>query len=102
MKRLGILYLGAESGTALDRANAYRRLGHRVEHIDPRSLLPRSTWVDRVIWRLGGAFMSPWLCDALGRRLAGKAFDLCHVDNGECVSPSVIGLLRRHCGALAR
>jgi spore maturation protein CgeB len=40
------------------------------------------------------------MCSALGRSLAGKSFDLCHVDNGECVSPSVIALLRRHCGAV--
>jgi spore maturation protein CgeB len=36
----------------------------------------------------------------LGRRLAGKSYDICHVDNGECVSPSVIRLLRRHCAAV--
>jgi len=97
---LKILYLGAEGGTSLDRANAYRRLGHRVDHFDPRLLLPRSPWVDRVIWRLGAAFVSPWLCDAIGRRLQGQTYDLCHVDNGECVTPSVIGVLRKHCAAV--
>jgi len=95
-----ILYLGAEGGTSLDRANAYRRLGHRVDHFDPRLLLPRARWVDRVIWRLGAAFLAPLLCEAIGRRLQGLTYDLCHVDNGECVTPSVIGVLRKHCAAV--
>lgn len=98
--RLDILYLGAASGTSLDRARAYQRLGHAVTVIDPRALLPRTPWVDRAIWRLGGAWMAPWLLPVLARELAGRSFDLCHVDNGECVSSSVIGLLRRHCGAV--
>jgi hypothetical protein len=37
-----ILYLGPLSGTCLDRANALRRLGHRVEHMDLRHLLPKN------------------------------------------------------------
>lgn len=98
--RLDVLYLGAAAGTSLDRAQAYRRLGHQVTAIDPRALLPRGSWVDRVIWRLGGALMAPWLMPALSRTLAGRMFDLCHVDNGECISPPVIALLRRHCGAV--
>jgi hypothetical protein len=100
MSGLRILYLGAEGGTSLDRANAYRRLGHTVTVIDPRLLLPSSVWVDRVIWRLGGSFLAPWVIQALTQRIRGHTFDICHVDNGECVTPSVIELLRRHCGAV--
>ncbi len=100
MTGLDILYLGAAAGTSLDRAQAYRRLGHRVEHLDPRALLPRSHWVDRAIWRLGGAVLTPWLKQALAARLGGRGFDLCHVDNGECITPTVIALLRRHCATV--
>jgi spore maturation protein CgeB len=91
-----ILYLGPISGTCLDRANALRRLGHRVEHIDLRQLLPKTSWVDRITWRLGGNLFSPWIVRGLAATLADRQFDLCYVDGGEWVTPKVISLLRRH------
>jgi spore maturation protein CgeB len=96
MTGLNILYLGPVSGTCLDRANAFRRLGHTVRHFDPRDLLPRSIWIDRILWRAGGHWLAPLVVSAMSRELAGQRFDLCHVDNGEWVSPSVIKVLRHH------
>jgi len=90
------LYIGQRDGTSLDRANALRRLGHRVEHINLRELLPPTLWIDRVIWKLGGHFLSPWVVKALRPRLKNDQYDLCYVDGGECVTPGVIGLLRTH------
>ena len=100
MSSLRILYLGAADGTCLDRANAYRRLGHEVTHWTPRLMLPASPWIDRVIWRLGGAFVAPWVGQTLKRELLGKSFDLCHVDNGECITPALVAQLRRSCGSV--
>jgi spore maturation protein CgeB len=91
-----ILYLGPVSGTCLDRANALRRMGHQVTHFDPRELLPRTVWVDRILWRLGGHWLSPVLSPRLARKLQGQCFDLCHVDNGEWISAPHIPLLKRH------
>lgn len=96
MKALNILYLGFMSGTALDRANAYRRLGHTVHHLDLRTLLPGSRWVDRITWHLGGDLFGPLLGRRLGVALADRRFDLCHVESGEWVTPGVIRVLRRH------
>jgi len=93
---LSILYLGANEGTALDRANALQRLGHRVTHVDLRELLPRTPWVYRVTWHVGGHLLAPWILRALPRVLGEQQFDLCHVDCGEWVTPRVIELLRRH------
>jgi len=56
---LSILYLGPHAGTCLDRANALRRLCHYVDHIDPRQLLPKTSWLDRFIWRFGGQGLAP-------------------------------------------
>lgn len=95
-KVLSILYLGPISGTCLDRANALRRLGHQVEHVDLRLLLPKTQWVDRIVWRLGGNLLAPLLMRGLANKLNGKRFDLCYVDGGELVTPSVITLLRLH------
>lgn len=93
---LSILYLGPISGTCLDRANAMRRLGHSLEHIDLRQLLPKTHWVDRITWRMDGGLFSPWIKRGLSSRLTGRKFDLCYVDGGEWVTPGVISLLRRH------
>lgn len=95
MKPLRILYLGFKSGTALDRARAYERLGHQVTHVDLRSLLPRTAWVDRITWHLGGDLLGPWMVRALPRALGDRDFDLCHVESGEWVTPAVIRVLRR-------
>lgn len=100
MKALKILYLGSADGTCRDRANAYRRLGHEVLHLDPRRMLPASVWIDRVIWRIGGAAVAPWVGRGLAREIGGRRFDLCHVDNGECITPGIIALLRRWCGTV--
>lgn len=94
--RLSILYLGPLSGTCLDRAHALRRLGHRVHHVDLRDWLPRTVWVDRLAWRLGGGLFSPLLLRALPRQLEGRRFDLAYVDGGEWVTPAIVGVLRRH------
>ena len=93
---LNILYLGPISGTCLDRANALRRLGHQVKHIDLRSLLPKTSWVDKVTWHLGGDLLATLLIPNLGKALKDKQYDLCWVDGGEWVTPKVIKLLRQH------
>jgi hypothetical protein len=93
---LSILYLGAERGTCLDRANALRRLGHLVEHFDTRKLLPRTEWVYAVTYYLGGHLLSPWLLHSLPAVLKNARYDLCYVDGGHWVTPRVIKLLRRY------
>jgi len=93
---LSILYIGHRDGTSLDRANALRRLGHDVEHLELRQLLPPTPWIDRVIWKLGGQFLSPWVLRALPDKLKNHRYDLCYVDSGELVTPGVIKLIRRY------
>ena len=100
MANASVLYLGPVSGTCLDRANALRRLGHQVTHLDLRTLLPTTPWVDRITWRLGGHFFSSVLAPKLASTLAGKRFDLAYVDGGEWVTPKIIALLRQHAGSV--
>lgn len=94
---LKILHLGPQRGTCLDRANAFRRLGHQVEHLDPRQFLPRTQWIDRITWHLGGHWFGSQLADALSRNLSAARFDLCQVESSEWMTPEVIAVLRRHC-----
>jgi spore maturation protein CgeB len=93
---LNILYLGPISGTSLDRANALRRLGHKVTHLDLRTMLPKTAWVDRVTWHLGGDLLAPLLISKLRKALQDQRYDLCWVDGGEWVTPKVMKLLRQY------
>ncbi len=95
-----ILYLGVSNGTSLDRANALKRLGYQVHHVDLRALLPRSPWVYRITWRVGGNLLSPWVLRALPKVLGNNRYDMCCVDSGEWVTPRVIKLLRQHAGTV--
>jgi hypothetical protein len=92
------LYLGTRDGTSLDRANAMSRLGHRVHHIDLRRLMPQTSWMYRLTWKLGGQVFAPWILHKLPKALAGKRYDVGFVDSGEWVTPRIIELLRRHTG----
>ena len=96
VRLLNILYLGPISGTCLDRANALRRLGHQVRHLDLRTMLPPISWLDKVTWHLGGGLLTPFLMHSLRKSLKGHQYDLCWVDGGELVTPKLIKLLRQH------
>jgi spore maturation protein CgeB len=93
---LKVLYLGSQRGTSLDRAQALRRIGCAVDHVDPRDLLPSTRWVDRVTWHMGGHWLGGMLSKALDQRLGSSRYDLCHVDGGEWITPPIIGRLRQN------
>jgi spore maturation protein CgeB len=67
-----------------------------VHHVDPRALLPRTPWVDRWTWHVGGQWFGLLLQRQLAAVLADKTFDICHVDGGEWVTPNVVKTLREH------
>lgn len=92
---LRILYIGPLAGTCLDRAHALRRLGHDVLHIDLRTWLPATKWIDRIIWRAGGQYFGNFLAHTVRRQFKSDSFDLVYVDNGELVSPPVANSLKR-------
>lgn len=94
---LSILYIGLASGTSLDRANAYRRLGHHITHLDTRQLLPHGQWVDHVTWKIGDQWFANHLRSRLSHWIKGKYFDLCHVDTSEWINARTVRLLKEHC-----
>lgn len=94
---VNILYIGLDDGTSLDRANAYRRLGHTVKHLNTRALLPLGQWVDHITWQLGDHWLAAPMRTRLARWLANRRFDYCHVDASEWLGPSAVRLLKKHC-----
>lgn len=96
MNILSILYVGPHRGTCRDRANALRRLGHRVLHVSLRDMLPKSVWIDRLIVYVGGHIFASFLIAKLRVLLGHKRFDLVYVDNGELTPPAMVKFFRRH------
>jgi len=88
-----ILYVGPNSGTCLQRANALRSLGHRVEHVEAG--VPGRCW-RRQIYRLGHHVRRP--PDVYGSNrsilaaLRRHRFDVLWVDKGLTIRP---GTFRR-------
>ena len=94
---LDVLYLGPRSGTSLHRRDAFLRLGHRVEQVDPRELLPASPWIDRIEWHVSPRLLGPLVRRRLAERLAGRRYDLAFVDSGSLLTTAALRQLRRHC-----
>lgn len=87
-----ILYVGAKSGTSLQRADALRRIGHEVFHISPYEGLPRywRPWLGR----LGGPGIDWLVAQSLRRQLPAQRFDLVHVDSGDVIGRRSLIVLR--------
>jgi hypothetical protein len=92
-----ILWIGSRLWGSAQRANACVRLGHQVELLDPRQLLPRSPWVDRIAWNIGGELFDATVRQRLLRRIGEARYDLCIVDQGELIGPATVAALKKNC-----
>lgn len=92
-----IAYIGPNWGTSGHRAQALRRLGHAVQHIDPWDYLGHSRWIPR--WsRRAGAFGIPLIIDGpVLRRVQESKPELVWVDQGELLGPKLLRSLRAYC-----
>ncbi|WP_170574483.1 CgeB family protein [Ruegeria atlantica] len=88
-----ILYIGAKSGTSLQRAEATRRLGHDVLHISPEEFLPNRwpLWLNRQ----GGFGIDHLVSRVLKREIGNREFDLAHVNSGEVIGRKSVAVLGR-------
>jgi spore maturation protein CgeB len=91
---LNILFLGADSGNAVKRAHALRRLGHQVRLINPYSLFPWPNLVGRLIYYGGPAGIESYFKRRLAPLLKESRFDATFVDNGELVGRRIIKAVR--------
>jgi len=86
-----ILYVGPTSGTCLQRANALRSLGHRVEHVEAG--VPDRGW-RRQLYRLGHHVRRPpdvyGTNAAILRAIRRQRFDVLWVDKGLAIRPRTL------------
>ncbi len=87
-----VLYIGARSGTSLQRAKALVRLGHEVEHVSPYDALPR-IW-GQYLNRLGGLGLDTLVARFLKRSLGDKRYEIALVDSGDVIGPSALAVIR--------
>ena len=92
-----ILYIGDafEHSTSTHRANALRRLGHEITHINPRATLPHWRIVGGLSVRLGYGIFAPLINQVVKKALTRQTFDLAWIDAGSELGPAVYHLLRR-------
>ncbi|MCJ9752066.1 glycosyltransferase [Neorhizobium sp. BETTINA12A] len=87
-----LLYIGAESGTSLQRAAAFGRIGYDVLHLSPYAHLPPhwAPWLNRA----GGPGIDRLVAKGLGRRIGEQHFDFATVDCGDVVGPAALNVIR--------
>lgn len=92
-----ILYLGANSehSTGAHRANALRRLGHEVFHIDPQSALPEWRLIGGLSVRAGFRMFSPLTLHYLKSRADRTDCDLAWIDGGPELGPAAYRWLKK-------
>ncbi|MBP2560933.1 spore maturation protein CgeB [Neorhizobium galegae] len=88
-----LLYVGAESGTSLQRAAAFGRIGFDVVHLSPYAHLPPpwASWLNRT----GGPGIDRLVANGLGRRIGGQRLDFALVDCGDVVGPAALDVIRK-------
>ena len=99
-RSLNFFYLGQNCGTSRHRADALRRLGHKVEVIDPWKFLPQHPFIKKVIGKLayeiGLAWMEPFVRRRLMAMIKGRRFDVIWNDQCELIGPNTALALKEH------
>lgn len=84
-----ILYLGNDHPllTSAHRANALRRLGHEVTHLDPEKVLPTWRYLASFNVRTGFRLYAGKVRRSLWREIGDRTFDVVWVDSGAALDP---------------
>ena len=98
--QMKILYIGPISGTCLQRAEALRRLGHQIQHLDPWSYLPHGKFTRRLIGKfvtdIGAGPLEGFVSRGLLRDIRDQKYDLAWIDNAALIGPRTIRKIRHH------
>src|SRR5579872_5514632 len=92
---LSILYLGCNSGTSRHRALSLKRLGYRVQVVDPFSFLPSGRVTDYWIHHTGAFGLEVLVRDRVLATIQSLEFDVVWVDSGPLIGPALVQELKR-------
>jgi spore maturation protein CgeB len=90
---LKILFLGADGGDSLKRAQALRRLGHEVKLLNPYSLFPFKNFVGKLIYYTGAPLLESYLKKRITPIINKLKFDVVFIDSGDLVGANVLRVL---------
>ena len=93
-----LLFLGPESGTSRQRANAFRRLGHAVRHVDDTAFAARARVASKFHYETGSLFLQKAVREAVLGAVGEETFDAVWVDHGRMVGPALVEAMRRRWG----
>lgn len=96
-----LLYLGGNSGTALHRCNAFRRLGHDVVTCDPDGFAPKGKFLAKFHYETGGIFASKSVAAKVVEDIGTWSGDAVFVDGGRFVGPELVAALRKRAPKIA-
>jgi len=102
---LSILYLGHDYGTSRHRADALRRLGHKVDILDPWEFFPANRLLRIVLNKItieaGPGWLEPYVRRQLVQRLENRHFEVIWSNQCELVGSAAALGLRGHADLLA-
>ncbi|WIW47823.1 glycosyltransferase [Bradyrhizobium sp. 62B] len=84
----------------MQRANAFRRLGHDVFQIDPEEHLRFPGLTKAWIYHLGGLGLDSLVASQTERQIGTATFDIAWIDPGDLVGPRTATILRNRCTKL--
>ena len=93
-----ILYLGVKTGTCIQRAEALKRIGHEVIHVDPAKYVPTERWTKKFHWETGGLLIHKKVGEKTLAEIHSVSpnpkFDVAWVDGGRYVGGPLIEQLK--------
>jgi hypothetical protein len=101
---LGILYLGHDFGTSRHRADALRRLGHKVDVLDPWEFFPKGKIsrkvIEKLVYEVGAGWLEPFVRRRLIQSLIGRRLDLIWSDQCELMGERTAAVLKKRVGCM--
>jgi spore maturation protein CgeB len=101
---LDILYLGQGYGTSRHRADALRRLGHKVDFLDPWEFFPNGLTLrkvlEKLIYEAGPAWLEPYVRRRLVQRLKQRHFDVIWNNQCELIGSTTALAIREHANSM--
>jgi spore maturation protein CgeB len=102
--KLDILYLGLGYGTSRHRADALRRLGHKVDLLDPWEFFPNNLTLrkvlEKLIYEVGSAWLEPYVRRRLVQRLKYRHFNVIWNNQCELIGSTTALAIREHADSI--